>query len=239
MINRAAVLGLFAALLVSPCVGSARTLSSEQQNGANQENSSATQNNNSNANQNNSNTWSEQELRSVVKSVRHQILSLPEYSVFDWLTFGVQGHTVILNGYASRPILKSEAEKVVKGIKGVDSVQNNIKVLPYSPLDDRIRVQTLARIYGQPALRRYTSAPISQDLYPTVSRMAGGITQDPPQGYFAIHIIVDNGHVTLEGVVDNAMDAEIADAQANSVPGVFSVSDDIVVPNQQNKEKVK
>jgi hyperosmotically inducible protein len=226
MINRAAVLGLFAALLVSPCVGSARTLNSEQQNGANQANS--------NTNQSNENTWSQEQQRSIVKSVRHQILSLPEYSVFDWLTFGVQGHTVILNGYASRPILKSEAEKVVKGIKGVNSVQNNIKVLPYSPMDDRIRVQTLARIYGQPALRKYTSAPISQDLYPTVSRMAGGITQDPPQGYFAIHIIVNSGHVTLEGVVDSASDAEIADAQANSVPGVFSVDDDLIVPNQNN-----
>lgn len=237
MINRAAVLGIFAALLLSPCVGSARTLNSEQQNGGNQANSNSNQN--ENAQQNNSNGWSTQELRSIVKSVRHQILSLPDYSVFDWLTFGVQGHTVILNGYASRPILKSEAEKVVKGIKGVSSVQNNIKVLPYSPLDDRIRVQTLVRIYGQPALRKYTSAPISQDLYPTVSRMAGGITQDPPQGYFAIHIIVNNGHVTLEGVVDSPMDAEIADAQANSVPGVFSVSDDILVPNQQNKGKMK
>ena len=237
MINRAAVLGIFAALLVSPCVGSARTLNSEQQNGGNHATSNSDQN--SNAQQGNSNGWSAQELRPIVKSVRHQLLSLPDYSVFDWLTFGVQGHTVILNGYASRPILKSEAEKVVKGIKGVSSVENNIKVLPYSPMDDRIRVQTLVHIYGQPALRKYTSAPVSEDLYPSVSRMAGGITQDPPQGYFAIHIIVNNGHVTLEGVVDSAMDAEIADAQANSVPGVFSVNDDIIVPNRQNKEKMK
>lgn len=233
IMNRAAVLGICAALLACPCVGSARTLSSGQQNGSNQANSQE----NNNSQKYNSNTWSNDDTMRIVKSVRHQILSLPDYSVFDWLTFAVQGHTVILHGYASRPVLKSEAEKVVKDIKGVESVQNDIKVLPYSPNDDQIRVQTLARVYGQSAMRKYTSAPIGQDLYPTVGRMAGGITQDPPHGYFAIHIIVDQGHVTLEGMVDSPMDAEIADVQANSVPGVFSVSDDLIVPNQNQKNE--
>ncbi|MGH9588781.1 MAG: BON domain-containing protein, partial [Terracidiphilus sp.] len=132
------------------------------------------------AQENNSNTWSSQELTPIVNSVRKQILGLSDYGVFDWLTFSIQGHTVVLNGYASRPILKSEAENVVKKIKGVESVRNEIKVLPTSPMDDHIRVQALARVYGQPALRRYTNAPIQRNLYPTVARMAGGITQDPP-----------------------------------------------------------
>lgn len=219
MITRLAALIACAALLAVPSLGSAQAANAAQKN--------------------NSNTWGEQDLTRVVRSVRKQLLGLSDYDVFDYLTFGVQGRTVILNGYASRPILKSEAEKVVKGIQGVESVQNNIKVLPYSQMDDQIRVGELLRIYGQPALRKYTNAPIRQDLYPTVGRMAGGITQDPPVGWFAIHIIVDNGHVTLEGVVDNATDAEIANVQANSVPGVFSVSDNLMVPSTAPKEKVK
>ena len=219
MITRLATLVACAALLVAPSLGSAQAGSSAQKN--------------------NTNTWAEQDLARIVGSVRKQILSLSDYDVFDYLTFAIQGHSVILNGYASRPILKSEAEKVVKGIKGVESVQNNIKVLPNSQMDDQIRVQELARIYGQPSLRKYTNAPIREDLYPTVGRMAGGITQDPPVGWFAIHIVVDNGHVILEGVVDNAMDAQIANVQANTVPGVFSVTDNLMVPSTAPKEKVK
>lgn len=213
MKTRFAALVVSAALLVAPGLGFAQAANTAQKD--------------------NSNTWPEQDLRQIVGSVRKQLLSLPDYDVFDWLTFSIQGHTVVLNGYASRPVLKSEAEKAVKGIKGVEAVQNNIKVLPYSSMDDEIRVQELVRIYGQPNLRKYTNAPIRADLYPTVGRMAGGITQDPPVGYFAIHIIVDTGHVTLEGIVDNATDAEIADVQANTVPGVFSVTDSLIVPRRQ------
>lgn len=219
MITRLAAFAACAALFVAPSLGLAQAAKSAQKN--------------------NTNTWGEQDLARIVGSVRKQILSLSDYDVFDYLTFAIQGHTVILNGYASRPVLKSEAEKVVKGIKGVESVQNNIKVLPYSQMDDEIRVQELMRIYGQPSLRKYTNAPIREDLYPTVGRMAGGITQDPPVGWFAIHIIVDNGHVILEGVVDNAMDAQIANVQANTVPGVFSVTDNLMVPGTAPKEKVK
>jgi hyperosmotically inducible protein len=215
----------FAALIAGAALLAGSSLGSAQSNKA--------------AQTNNPNTWSAQELRPIVNSVRKQLLSLPDYDLFDWLTFSIQGRSVILHGYASRPQLKSEAEKVVKGIKGVQSVQNDIKVLPYSPMDDQIRIQEMVRIYGQPALRKYTNAPIQSHLYPTVGRMAGGITEDPPVGYFAIHIIVNNGHVILEGVVDSAMDAEIADAQANSVPGVFSVTDDLLVPGKPQKEKVK
>jgi hyperosmotically inducible protein len=219
MVSRFAALLACAALLAAPSLGLAQAANTAQKN--------------------NTNTWGEQDLTRIVGSVRKQLLSLSDYGVFDYLTFAIQGHSVVLNGYASRPVLKSEAEKVVKGIKGVESVQNNIKVLPYSQMDDRIRVGELVRIYGQPSLRKYTNAPIGQDLYPTVGRMAGGITQDPPVGWFAIHIIVDNGHVILAGVVDNPTDAEIANVQANSVPGVFSVTDNLLVPNAPAKEKVK
>lgn len=217
MMTRFAALIAGAALLVAPGVALAQSGNAAQRN--------------------NSNTWSAQELEPIINSVRKQLSSLQDYSLFDWLTFSIQGHTVVLSGYASRPILKSEAERAVKGIKGVESVQNNIKVLPLSSMDDHIRVQTMARIYGQPALRKYTNAPIRQNLGMTVGRMAGGITQDPPRGYFAIHIIVDNGHVTLEGIVDSQADANIAVIQANTVPGVFSVADNLMVPQQ--KEHVK
>ena len=217
MMTRFAALILGAALLATPGVALAQSGNAAQEN--------------------NSNTWSTQELTLIVNSVRKQLLSLHDYDVFDWLTFSIQGRTVVLSGYASRPILKSEAERAVKGIKGVESVQNNIKVLPVSSMDDHIRVQTLVRIYGQPALRRYTNAPIRHNLGMTVGRMAGGITQDPPTGYFAIHIIVDNGHVTLEGIVDRQADANIAVIQANTVSGVFSVTDHLTVPQQ--KENVK
>ncbi len=235
MIKHIAVLSVCAALVLAPCIGSARTLNAQPLDPAGLSNSGSQQGNS--AQKNNPNSWSMQETRRIVHEVRHQLLTLSNYDVFDWLTFGVQGHTVILRGYASRPILKSEAERVVKEIKGVQAVQNDIKVLPYSTIDDEIRVQTLVRIYSQPTMRKYTDAPIWEHLYPTVARMGGGITQDPPHGYFSIHVIVDNSHVILEGIVDDPMDAEIADMEANSVPGVFSVEDHLIVLHQNKKMK--
>ena len=239
MANRVAVLSVCAALVLAPCIGSARMLNAEQPAQTGSANSGSRQGQSTlqsrTAQKNNPNTWSNQDTMRIVREVRKRLLSLPHYDVFDWLTFGVQGQTVILHGYASRPILKTSAEKALKGIEGVQSVQNDIKVLPYNDIDDQIRIETLTRIYSQPEMRKYTDAPIWQHLYPTVGRMAGGITVDPPHGYFAIHIIVDNSHVILEGIVDSPMDAEIAVMQANSVPGVFSVTDHLIVP-QQNKE---
>lgn len=179
------------------------------------------------AEQNNPDTWSPQLSANIVKEVRNKLLSLPDYSVFDSLRFAIKGKTIILEGYASRPVLKSDAANAVKGIEGVESVDNQIKVLPPSPNDDRIRVQVYRRIYSQPALRKYTSAPPGFGREPSVALAAGGITQDPPLGYHAIHIIVDNGNVILTGVVDSQSDADIASIQANSTPGVFSVDNDL------------
>ena len=215
MKNRVTVLCVCAAFLIAPCLSRAQQNSQAQQNGAEQ--------------QNNTNPWSQPDSMRVVKEVRNRLLSLTDYDVFDSLRFSLQGRTVILQGYASRPVLKSEAEKTVKGIEGVESVDNEIQVLPASPMDDRIRMQVYRRIYGQPAMRKYTSGPAYEGEGPSVAMAAGGITQDPPMGYHAIHIIVNNGHVILTGVVDSQGDADIATMQANLTPDVFSVENDLQV----------
>ena len=102
---------------------------------------------------------------------------------------------------------------------------------------DRIRIGVYRRIYGRPALRKYSGSPVGFGDFPSVSRMAGGITQDPPRGYHAIHIIINNGHVTLTGVVDRESDANIASMQANSTPGAFSVDNELMFPSATQKEK--
>lgn len=225
MKNRIPVLCACAAFLIAPCLSPAQN---------NQPNNN---NNPNNADQQyNTNTWSQPDAIRIVKEVRHRLLSLADYDVFDDLRFALKGRTVILEGYASRPVLKSEAENAVKGIEGVEAVDNQIKVLPFSPMDDRIRLAVYRRIYGEPALRKYFSGPGSMGPFPSVAMMAGGITQDPPLGYHAIHIIVDNGHVTLTGVVDSQADANIATMQANSTPGVFSVDNDLQIAGQAPKK---
>lgn len=179
--------------------------------------------------QDNTNTWSPQLGANIVKQVRDKLTGLTDYGVFDSLRFAFKGKTIVLKGYASRPALKSDAERAVKGIEGVEGVENQIQVLPPSPNDDRIRVSLYRRIYSQPTLRKYTSASPGFGEGPSVARAAGGITQDPPMGYHAIHIIVDNGNVILSGVVDSKTDADVAAIQANSAPGVFSVDNDLQV----------
>ena len=179
--------------------------------------------------QDNTNTWSPQLGANIVKQVRDKLTGLTDYGVFDSLRFAFKGKTIVLKGYASRPALKSDAERAVKGIEGVEGVDNQIQVLPPSPNDDRIRVSLYRRIYSQPTLRKYTSASPGFGEGPSVARAAGGITQDPPMGYHAIHIIVDNGNVILSGVVDSKTDADVAAIQANSAPGVFSVDNDLQV----------
>ena len=143
----------------------------------------------------------------IAREVRHELVMLPYYGVFDDLAFSVNGGTVTLLGAVTRPTLKSDAENVVKRIEGVTQVINKIEVLPLSPMDDQIRAAVYRAIYGDPALStRY--------------------------GYRAlpsIHIIVKNGHVTLEGVVANEADKNIANIKANGVPNVFSVENDLQV----------
>ena len=141
-----------------------------------------------------------------VKEIRHELVMLPYYGVFDNLAYKVDGYTVTLLGQVSRPSLKDDAERAVKSIEGVERVNNQIQVLPTSPNDDRLRLAAYRTIYGHPALNRYAMQAV------------------PP-----IHIIVNNGHVTLEGVVANEGDKNIANIQANSVPGVFSVTNNLRV----------
>ncbi|HMH11662.1 MAG TPA: BON domain-containing protein [Edaphobacter sp.] len=179
-------------------------------------------------------TWSQEDTLRIVREVQKQLSSLSDYSVFDWITFGIHGKTIVLKGYASRPILKEEAGRVVKKIEGIESVDNQIEVLPLSPNDDRIRAAVYNRIYTQPALRKYNAnqGSLAQAMGPggrSFGLMAGGITNNPPIGFHAIHIIVNNGHVTLYGVVLNNSDAAIAGMQANSAPGAFSVDNDLIV----------
>jgi hyperosmotically inducible periplasmic protein len=165
----------------------------------------------------------------IAKAVRKDILSLPQYGVFDNIHFAIQNaDTVILKGEASRPVLKSSIENVVKKIEGVKTVKNEIEVLPTSPMDDGIRARVYAAIYGYAPLQKYTSNRGGAARLPTM-RVVGGITNDPPIGYHAIHIIVKNGNVTLTGVVDSETDMTMAGMRANMVSGVFSVDNDLQV----------
>jgi hyperosmotically inducible periplasmic protein len=143
------------------------------------------------------------------REVRHQLVMLPYYSVFDNLEYKVEGYTVVLSGQVAWPTLKSDAGNVVKRIEGVEKVVNNIEVLPLSSNDDRIRRAEYRAIYGNPQLDRYALQAVP-----------------------SIHIIVKNGNVTLVGVVANEMDKNIAGLKANGVPGVFSVTNDLRVENR-------
>ena len=187
-------------------------------------------------------TWSQDDALRIAKEVQKRLGGLTNYGVFDWITFGIHGKTIVLKGYASRPTLKSSAANVVKGIPGVESVDNQIEVLPNSPNDDRIRAAVYNRIYTQPSLRKYNAnqGSVAQAMGPggrSVALMAGGITNDPPRGFHAIHIIVKNGNVILYGVVLNATDEAIAGIQANTAPGVFSVDNDLIVQGATSKSE--
>jgi len=173
----------------------------------------------------------QQAILNIAQQVRKQIVTQSQYGVFDSIHFAIQGSTVILRGQASRPTLKSSIERSVKKIEGVTKVQNEIEVLPVSPNDDRIRAAVYASIYRYPALQRYTSNR-GRPMGPSVARAAGGITNDPPIGYHAIHIIVKNGNVTLTGVVDSDGDLALAEMRANSVPGVFTVENNLQVASK-------
>jgi hyperosmotically inducible protein len=146
----------------------------------------------------------------ITREVRHELLMLPWFGVFDNIAFKVDGDTVTLLGQVVRPSLKSDSENVVKHIEGVEKVDNQIEVLPASPMDDRLRRRLYRAIYGYPALEKY----------------ALGV-QKP------IRIIVKNGRVALEGVVDNEGDKNFAGMRANGVPGIFSVTNNLqVVPSK-------
>ncbi|HEX4578082.1 MAG TPA: BON domain-containing protein [Edaphobacter sp.] len=185
-------------------------------------------------------TWSQEDGMRIAQEVQKRLARLTNYSVFDWITFGFHGKTVVVRGYASRPILKKDIDNALKGIPGVESVDNEVEVLPLSPNDDRIRAAVYNRIYTQPTLAKYNAnqGSLARALGPggrSVALMAGGITNDPPLGFHAIHIIVKNGNVALYGVVNNEMDKTIAGMQANQAPGAFSVDNDLIVQGAASK----
>jgi hyperosmotically inducible periplasmic protein len=146
----------------------------------------------------------------ITREVRHELVMLPYYGVFDNLAYRVNGGNVSLYGQVTRPTLKSDAENVVKGIEGVTRVDNQIEVLPVSSMDDGIRLSMYRTIFGKPGLDRYAMQAV------------------PP-----IHIIVDNGKVTLEGVVATEGDKNQAGIYANTVGGVFSVTNNLRVDGER------
>ena len=145
----------------------------------------------------------------IAREVRHELVMLPYYSVFDDLAYSVNDGTVTLYGNVSRPSLKSDAENVVKKVEGVEHVDNKINVLPPSPMDDQLRMSVYRSIYSKAPLQKYGWGAVP-----------------------SIHIIVNNGRVTLTGVVDNEADKNMANMAANSVPGVFGVQNNLQVANQ-------
>lgn len=150
----------------------------------------------------------------VQREVTHRILMLPYYDVYDIIGFKVDGYNLILFGKVTRPSLKDDATRAMKGIEGIEKVNNQIEVLPASFFDDDIRRRTFRAIYGYAPLQRY------------------GVGSNRP-----VHIIVDRGHVTLEGVVDNQGDKDLVNIRANGVPGVFSVTNNLVVASSSKKHK--
>ncbi|HEY6444479.1 MAG TPA: BON domain-containing protein [Candidatus Acidoferrales bacterium] len=149
---------------------------------------------------------------SIVREVRHQLVMLPFYTLFDNLEYKVEGSKVTLMGEVVNPTLKDDAANAVKHVRGVETVDNQIKILPLSPIDNQLRRAEYRAIYSQPNLQMYA------------------IQSVPP-----IHIVVDNGHVTLEGVVANQADKDAAGIAANSVPNVFSVTNNLRVENSGGK----
>jgi hyperosmotically inducible periplasmic protein len=150
-------------------------------------------------------------LSKLENQVRHELVTLPYFGVFDNLEFQVSedGKHVTLTGQVTRPTLRTDAGRVVQRIEGVERVTNNIEVLPLSNMDDRTRLALAQTIFRDSVLSRYSWGAV------------------PP-----IHIIVKNGHVTLQGIVANETDKNIATIRANGVFGVFSVTNDLRVENR-------
>ena len=156
---------------------------------------------------NNQSSAADQRMQNrVSREVYHELVMLPQLTIFDNLSFKLDGSTVILMGDVRNAVLKDEAQQAVKKIEGVEHVNNQIQILPPSPNDDRIRRAVARSLFNDDRLFKYSMGSV------------------PP-----IHIIVNGGHVTLEGVVDNQADKNEAGIRANSVPGIFSVQNNLRV----------
>lgn len=148
------------------------------------------------------------------REIHHQLLVLPFYSVFDSISFSLQGGRVTLTGQVLRRALKEHAEAAVKSIEGVTVVVNQIEILPASASDDDLRDSVYRSIYEDPTLARYAVQNI------------------PP-----IHIVVENGNVTLEGSVESASDKKLASVRAASGSNVHSVKNNLIVHPKQSTAK--
>ncbi len=145
-------------------------------------------------------------VSSLQDKVRHELVMLPYYGVFDVLSFSIEGDTVVLSGEVRTPVLKSDAENAVRRLAGVARVVNNIEVLPLSRMDDSIRLAAYRAIFSRPGFERYADQAVSP-----------------------IRIIVKNGNITLDGVVGSQFDRNLAEMAARSVPNVFSVTDNLTI----------
>jgi len=207
----------------------------------------------------------EEALYRLVNQIQKKILTLNNFGVFDFISFGLKGGQtgiiVVLEGYASRPTLKDSAGKVVNQLEQVESVENNIEVLPVGGNDEDIRLAVYQAIYFDSVLSRYNpnrgtpmygpggmgGSAFDDDPFgdPFGGPEAGlwarndafGISNDPPMGYHPIAIIVKGGNVSLEGVIDNEGHKTMANLKARGVSGVFSVTNNLQVLNPQEKKK--
>lgn len=144
----------------------------------------------------------------LAAQVRHELVMIPYYGVFDDLNYSVDNATgvVTLTGDVINPVVRTDAERSVKRLPGVTKVVNKINILPPSGMDSRIRAAEYRAVFGYSNLYRYAMGAIP-----------------------SIHIVVDFGHVTLTGVVDTQADKDVAYVRANSVLGVFSVTNNLRV----------
>jgi osmotically-inducible protein OsmY len=154
-------------------------------------------------------------VQELGQEVRHQLVMLPYYSVFDWLQAQVKPDgTVTLMGEVTRPSTKEDAASRIKDLEGATRVVDNIEVLPVSPMDDQIRIAVYRSIFSYDSpLFRYATQSV------------------PP-----IHIIVKNGHVTLKGIVASQSDSDLANIRANQVSGVFSVNNELQIEGRTDEK---
>jgi hyperosmotically inducible periplasmic protein len=148
---------------------------------------------------------------SLAREIHQQLLTLPFYSVFDVITFSLDGRKVTLSGEVLRPTLKVHAEAAIKSIEGIDTVINQIEVLPNSTSDNELRRGIYRAIFEDPTLAVYA-------------------VQTVP----AIHIIVKNGNVTLEGAVRLQSDKNLAGLWASKLANVASVKNNLIVRSNRN-----
>jgi hyperosmotically inducible protein len=149
----------------------------------------------------------------IVQKTGHEIRMYSRYTIWDNITYRVQNGNVELDGQVSQPFKKDDLGRIGQRIPGVVSVTNNLKVLPLSPNDDRLRQQVARAIFRDPVLSRYSMGVVP-----------------------SIHIIVDNGRVTLEGVVSSVSEKNIAGIRAGGAGLSFgAITNNLVVENSKNK----